>query len=380
MASRASVRATGRPRTPPPASPRRTRSSSHLRAAWVKSLKSCEQCLPYASLLGCMQMGDSPNSPSAVWSENARREGLELARLGVPPECVALAVERYLEANISSVSADHAANLKRLRALLKWASIYQFQLLSGYNEHLDAERRALEQQIEEAEGRSKERTAELRDVYEKERRRLAQDLHDEVGHDLIVLKLYVELIARDLGDGDVGRLRSKLSESVSLIQHALKAVRHLTFALGPAIWNEEGFVSAVGLYVRQFAARTELKARFSARQLKATLSPDYEAALYKALQGSLANVAAHSGAKEVNINLASDSDSVVMTVADDGKGFNVKRKLKLPQQSFGLRAMRERIEGLGGTIQFRSAATKNGGSGSGTIVEFRLPIAAVNAQ
>jgi len=327
-----------------------------------------------------MRMGDSPDASTEMESQSARLEGLELARLGVPAECIAVAVERYQEACLASVTSENAPNMKRVLALLKWASDYQFQLLSGYNIHIENERRALEQQIEEAEGHVKERTAELRDVYEKERRRLAQDLHDEVGHDLIVLKMYVELIARDLGDGDVGRLRSKLNESVSLIQHALRGVRHLTFALGPAIWNEEGFVSAVRLYVRQFAARTELKVRFSARQLKATLSPDYEAALYKALQGSLANIAAHSGAHEVNITLASNSDSVIMTVADDGRGFNAASKLKLPQQSFGLRAMRERIEALGGTILFRTAATKIGSSGGGTIVEFRLPITAVTTQ
>ncbi|MDP9053190.1 MAG: sensor histidine kinase [Acidobacteriota bacterium] len=327
-------------------------------------------------------MDDNPE-PGAVFNDSARREGLELARLGVPLECAVTAIGLYLDARLCCTEGAH---LKRARALLGWASDYQFHLLGGYNEHLDAERRVFEQQIEDADGRSRERVAELRELYEKERRRLAQDLHDEVGHDLIVLKLYVELIARDLGDGDVGKLRRKLTESVSLIQHALKGVRHLTFALGPAIWNEEGFVSAVRLYVRQFSARTELKVRFSAKQLKTVLSSDYEAALYKALQGSLANIAAHSGAKEVNITLSSNARCVVMTVADDGKGFNVERKLKLPQQSFGLRAMGERIEGLGGTIQFHSGTTKIGSGagigsgGAGTIVEFRLPLEAIDNQ
>ena len=68
-----------------------------------------------------------------------------------------------------------------------------------------------------------------------------------------------------------------------------------------------------------------------------------------------------------------------MTVADDGKGFNAQRKMKTPQQSFGLRAMRERIEALGGSIHFVTRATKIGSSGSGTLIEFRLPMAEVNA-
>jgi signal transduction histidine kinase len=357
------------------AASRRARSSSRIRADWMKLLACCEPCVPYASLLGSLRMGETND----LGAGGPRHEGLELARLGVPPECFVLAVERYVETSLSSLSFPDSSNLKQIKALMKWSAEYQFHLLSGYNDCAESERRALEQQIEETERRSREITAELREVYEKERRRLAQDLHDEVGHDLIVLKLYIELIARDLGEDGDGRLRRKLNESVSLIQHALKGVRHLTFALGPAIWSEVGFVSAVRLYVRQFAARTELKVRFNARRLKAALSPDYEAALYKALQGSLANVAAHSGAKQVNIKLSNNEDEVLMTVADDGKGFNAERKMRTPQQSFGLRAMRERIEGLGGSIHFITHATKIGNSGSGTVVEFRLPLAEVGA-
>jgi signal transduction histidine kinase len=342
----------------------------------MKVLARSVPCAQYASLLGSLQMGEGNH----LGSDGPKQEGLDLARLGVPPECLVIAVERYVETRLSALPLQDSNNLKQIRALLRWGSEYQFQLLAGYNDFAELERRALLQQIEDTERRSCEITSELRDVYEKERRRLAQDLHDEVGHDLIVLKLYIEMITRDLGDGGDGRLRRKLNESVSLIQHALKGVRHLTFALGPAIWNQEGFVSAVRLYLRQFAARTELKVRFSARQLKASLSPDYEAALYKALQGSLANVAAHAGAKQVNITLSSNEDEVLMKVADDGKGFNERRKMKTPQQSFGLRAMRERIEALGGSIHFVTHATKIGNSGSGTVVEFRLPLAEVTAR
>ena len=63
------------------------------------------------------------------------------------------------------------------------------------------------------------------------------DLHDEIGHDLIVLKLYTQIISTDLRKGNIPQVRRKLKESVSLIEHALKGVRHLTFDLGPAVWS-----------------------------------------------------------------------------------------------------------------------------------------------
>ncbi len=345
--------------------------SPRVRAASSRVTAAQERCEQFAALLSGLRMPGCEDGPSQA---DPGREGRELARSGVPPECIAISVSRHVETCVSLLSPRDPGTLEHTRKLISWGADYLFTLMAGYNDYEMVEREAIEQQLEETDRRFREFAAELGDAYEKERRRLAQDLHDEVGHDLIVLKLYIELIARDLRTGDVSRLRRKLRESIALIQHAIKSVRHLTFALGPAAWSKEGFVSAIRLYVRQFAARTGLKVRFSAGQLKTTLPADYENALYKVLQGSLANAAAHADASKVNINLSSRKDSVVMTVADDGKGFDAARKMKVLPQSFGLRAMRERIELLGGTIQFRSGGTQRGVTGQGTTIELRLPV------
>jgi signal transduction histidine kinase len=225
-----------------------------------------------------------------------------------------------------------------------------------------------------AERRSQDLAVELGEAYEKERRRLAQDLHDEIGHDLIVLKLYMQIIALDLKKGEIRQLRGKLKEAISLIDHALKGVRHLVFDLGPAVWNEQGFIPAVRIYARQFAVRTGLKVRFTARRLIESLPPSYESAIYKVLQGALSNVAAHAGARRVAIVLARRRDFVVMSVEDDGKGFDVPRKLRKLPHSYGLRAMRDRVELLGGTIDFTSHPARKGAARAGTRIELRLPM------
>jgi signal transduction histidine kinase len=264
--------------------------------------------------------------------------------------------------------------VKWRRALIRWASAYQFLLLSGYTAYVDSERQDLEDKVNLAERRSQDFSAQLGDAYEKERRRLAQDLHDEIGHDLIVLKLYTEVIALELKKGEIPQVRKKLREAISLIKHALKGVRHLVFDLGPAVWSEQGFLSALRLYLSQYADRTGLKVRFSARGLKVELPARYETALYKALQGALSNVAAHANAEHVQIVLSSNAASVVMKIADDGKGFNVGRKLRSQPHSFGLRAMRDRIELLGGSIHFMSQPGTRGAARRGTVIEFQLPL------
>jgi len=256
----------------------------------------------------------------------------------------------------------------------RWASVYQFFLLSGYARYATAERESLEEKIGTAERRAQDFSVEIADAYEKERRRLAQDLHDEIGHDLIVLKLYTQVIALDLQKGDIGQLRRKLKESVSLIKHALQGVRHLTFDLGPAIWNEQGFLPAVRLYARQFAVRTGLKVSLRAARLKVNLPARYETALYKLLQGSLSNIAAHADAQRVGILLENRRDWVIMRVEDDGKGFDVGRKLSAPPKSYGLRAMRDRVELLGGVINFSSHPARQRTARRGTSIEFHLPL------
>jgi two-component system NarL family sensor kinase len=260
------------------------------------------------------------------------------------------------------------------KAFVRWASIYQFYLLTGYAQHGAAERQSLEERISQAERRSQDFSVQLGEAYEKERRHLAQDLHDEIGHDLIVLKLYTEVIALDLKKNDIGQLRRKLKESVTLIKHALKSVRNLTFDLGPAVWNEQGFVPAVRLYARQFADRTGIKVRLNAARMQARLPARCETALYKVLQGALSNVVAHADAHNVKITLASGRESVAMRIEDDGRGFNVERKLGEPRQSYGLRAMRERIELLGGAIDIASRPARLRAECRGTTVEAQLPL------
>src|SRR6185503_21391050 len=103
----------------------------------------------------------------------------------------------------------------------------------------------------------------------------------------------------------------------------------LTFDLGPAVWNEQGFLAAVRLYVRQFSRRTGIAARLDASRLRAALPPRYETALYKVLQGALSNVAAHSGAKTVRVTLLSGPDTVSVKIEDNGRGFDIASKMKV---------------------------------------------------
>lgn len=358
--------------------------SSDIHSSWLKLLKRYQPCRQHTALLAGLHLVPQAHNLSSTnpqaYKEESERQGQDLAQRGVPAECAAVAVALYVESCLPYLLSDHPKKAEWARAFARWASVYRFFLLSGYAQHAAVERQSMEEKISRAERRSQDFSVQLGDAYEKERRHLAQDLHDEIGHDLIVLKLYTEVIALDLKKGDLGQLHKKLKESVALIKHALKGVRHLTFNLGPAVWSEQGFVPAVRLYVRQFARRTGIKVRFDAARMKANLPAHYETALYKVLQGALSNVVVHASAHHVRITLASGRDSVTMKVEDDGRGFNVERKLRAPSHhSFGLRAMQERIELLGGAIHFASRPARRDAACHGTTIELHLPLRDIEA-
>ncbi len=348
--------------------------SAEIRAAWRKLVTRNHGCDRHAAFLTKLQMAPEDCNASTfrmdACRESFERQGDDLARNGVPAECAVTAVALYVEACIPYIRSGNVPDERRIKTLLRWASQCQGFLLAGYAHQAAAVSKAQEEKVAQAERRTHEFSASLAEAYEKERRRLARDLHDEIGHDLIVLKLYIEVLMLDLKKGDTDRVGRKLKESISLIKHGLKAVRSLTFDLGPTVWNEQGFVAAMRLYSRQFARRTGMKVRLDISRLRTDLPQSCETALYKVLQGALANVVAHAQAQRVGITIWTTRDSVRMKITDDGKGYNVDSK----SQSYGLSAMRERIELLGGTIHFASTPLKAGLGAHGSTIELNLPL------
>jgi signal transduction histidine kinase len=349
-----------------------------IETSWRKMLKHYEHCDRHASALAGLHFSqrirDFHDIGTDRYCQESEQQGHHLARRGVPVECIGVALLLYVECCLPHLAPEDPRVVRSLQAVLSWSRVYLFFLLTGYARQSASDLQAMDDRVNAAERRYQESSVKLGDAYEEERRRLARDLHDEIGHDLIVLKLYTQIISMDLKKGDLVQVRIKLKESVSLVKHVLGGVRNLVFDLGPTVWNEQGFIPAVRLHARQFAARTGIHVRFETRRLRTKLPARYESTLYRVLQGALANIAAHAGAKYVKIRLAILGNCFVLEIEDDGKGFNLEGKMRSVSRSYGLRAMRDRIELLGGKIQFTSRRAQPGAGHSGTTVQCSLPV------
>jgi two-component system sensor histidine kinase UhpB len=209
-------------------------------------------------------------------------------------------------------------------------------------------------------------------LVERERRRFSQDLHDEIGHNLIVLKLYLELMARDYKKGRKEDVIEKLEEAMALVSQSINSVRRLILDLGPAVLDQLGLVPSFKAYAGQFSARTGIKVEVRGKY-SLEMPKIYETALFRVFQGALSNVAKHSKAKRVQVTARTLKRSTIqMTIEDNGVGFAMTPRPE--KQMFGLTAMRERVETLGGQFRVKSCQASSKNRRPGTRIDVELPL------
>lgn len=224
-----------------------------------------------------------------------------------------------------------------------------------------------------AESREQLRTlsAQIVQAQEEERRRLARELHDEIGQALTAVTLDLGMLAQLIPKTDE-RLQRALEDAQMLSQNALEEVRRLSVELRPAILDDLGLVPALRWAIDRHTERTGVQGRFEVIGLEGRLPGEIETVCYRAVQEALTNAARHAGACNIAVTLELERDgrTVHLTISDDGVGFDVNQALHRAQAggSLGLLGLRERVELLGGHLDIRSRP------GRGTTIEVRLPV------
>jgi len=191
---------------------------------------------------------------------------------------------------------------------------------------------------------------------ERERRRIAQDLHDEVNQALTAISLRLQASIEHAPDG----LRHELTETKRLAGQAMEELLALARQLRPAVLDDLGLLPALRTQLRDFSDQTGIQAGFSVRGQVPEIPPEQQLVVYRVTQESLSNVAQHSGARNVDVELCFE-EGTKLRIVDDGRGFVSARAGGL-----GLSGMRERALLAGGHLSIWSAG------GQGTRVELTL--------
>ena len=303
---------------------------------------------------------------AGVWEE-IQLFGETLARRCDRLDHAVAAFNRLFEACLQFLATSRTEYAHLALALAKLHAEAGPLLVSGYTGQWVA---GYETRVE-ASLSGAEASAYVTRVHDQERKRLSRDLHDEVGHDLIIVKLYLEMLL--LEAGDYPAVQPRLVEAVALVSHAIDSVRRIGQDLGPAIFDDLGFLPAIKSYIGHFSARTAIPVALCAEDVPEDIPMSHRAALYRLLQGALSNILQHASAKNVTVSLTSTRDSSLgMIIEDDGVGFDTESDSG--PQSLGLKAMRDRVEDLEGSIHIRSKRGSPGSKGHGTRIEIDLPL------
>ncbi len=233
---------------------------------------------------------------------------------------------------------------------------------------------ALRKAYDELESRVSERTsqltsltAELSLAEERERRRIATELHDQVGQTLILSKIKLDSLSRSLPSESFGK---QIGEISKYLDQSIQEIRSLTFQLSPPLLYEVGFEAAVEWLGEEFEEKYGLQMEFRDDGKKKPLAEEASVALFQMVRELLLNVAKHAKAKKVWISIGKASGKIKINVADDGSGFDclngMRRKNK--KSGFGLFNIRHRIEYLGGDLTIESDI------GCGTRATLSLPL------
>ena len=233
---------------------------------------------------------------------------------------------------------------------------------------LAIERARIGEVLREREARIAELSGHLLRVQEEERKRISRELHDETGQALMVIRLYLGMLEQVAGT----RARSKIRETVGVVDRTIEGIRRIIGRLSPLVLQELGLVAAVRKEAKDFAKASGVKVRVAVSDEIGRLAPECEAAIYRVVQEALHNVAKHAKATLVNVQISRGEEIVHLVIEDDGQGMENTERWN--GRSFGLAGMRERVAMLGGTVEVHSSP------GSGTRIEVVVPMEQCGAE
>ena len=208
----------------------------------------------------------------------------------------------------------------------------------------------------------------LVELQESERKELARELHDRVGQSLTALKINIDLLQPALASQGNAEALARVADSAALLESTMDTIENVMSELRPPMLDDHGLAAALDWHARNFSKRTGIAV--AVRGIEPALRPalEVEIALFRIAQEALNNVAKHARAQHVEIALVHANGECVMSVEDDGIGFDgVEDASDKSKPGLGMVTMRERAQAVGGHFEVQALPCR------GTQLTVRVP-------
>ncbi|MEJ2672556.1 MAG: GAF domain-containing protein [Deltaproteobacteria bacterium] len=233
----------------------------------------------------------------------------------------------------------------------------------------EALRRQTEAALRESEARLRQLASQLLHAQESERRRLALELHDDLGQSLMVLKLQVSSIEKTV-PMDQWATKEECAHCLAYLNGVIENVRRLARNLRPTLLEDLGLAAGLRALIEEFRKYYEVEVALEMDDIDGVFSQQGEINIYRIFQEIINNIGKHAQAKRISIAVTRCDDSLCFRVADDGVGFDLERvrARDAAQKGLGLSALEERVYMLSGKLKIQTQKRQ------GTEVTFTLPL------
>ncbi len=270
--------------------------------------------------------------------------------------------EKLLSKEPEAISKVPANELKKL---IHELNVYQIEL-EMQNEQL----RKTESQLKESENRYRELSGDLLNAYERERKRIAQEVHDGMRSSLAASKIKLEAALKEMSD-DNHPAKVVLESVIPIIQGAMEEARRIQISLRPSTLDDLGILATINWFCRQFESaypRIHIRKEIDIEEKEVPQS--LKMVIYRVLQEALSNLAKHSKGSVALLSLRKAKKSIQLVIRDSGQGFDVEEAYsrKGTNGGLGLESMRERTHLSGGFFKIESR------KGEGTVIRATWPI------
>lgn len=195
----------------------------------------------------------------------------------------------------------------------------------------------------------------LQSALENERKRIARELHDELGQTMTALHFDLKWLQEHV-DTRQPDVPNRLHSMQTLLGRTVDTVRRISEDLRPGMLDDLGLAAAIEHHVEKFQTQTGIACDLAMNPSEFELDDQTATALFRIVQESLTNVARHSGASRVTIHLQELGDKILLVIQDDGRGLPAPGNQTQIRKTYGLLGMRERVKMLGGTLDIFNEA------------------------